>query len=390
MFPKKYLARKWLIKYHYGFKIGRTIMLSLRKFLSFLIHDDVTKWKYFPRYWPFVRGIHRSPVNSPHKGQWRGAFVFSLFCAWINGWVNNRESSDLRRHCAHYDVTVMSSPAQPDNRLLQAGMVLQFQPKLLINALQKEWCYVRKSLTKYDLTGNNAYNSSLVSRQLYACQNCLNAVEIQTGVCWKSRHCEFMITSYSTLLKLDPFGWCQLKWNEYRFLVMVLSLTHLILDKIATLSQTYSPAILNKIVRPLTAPIRASHGVPAKSCELFDQTKCTAVSSRSRCLMWPREQHRRKIPTGASLGLTGEKLYECKKSYGPWLDVTEALQALCEVDSPHEGQWRGALMFSLICARTNGWANNRDAGDLRRYRAHCDVPIMQLMLGVELEGRRRR
>ena len=31
-------------------------------------HDDVIKWKHFPRYWPFVGGIHRSPVNSPHKG----------------------------------------------------------------------------------------------------------------------------------------------------------------------------------------------------------------------------------------------------------------------------------------------------------------------------------
>ena len=50
-------------------------------------HDDVIKWKYFQRYWPFVRGIRRSPVNSPHKGQWRGALVFSLICAWINGWV---------------------------------------------------------------------------------------------------------------------------------------------------------------------------------------------------------------------------------------------------------------------------------------------------------------
>ena len=36
------------------------------------IYDDVIKSKHFPRYWPFVRGIHRSPVNSPHKGQWRG------------------------------------------------------------------------------------------------------------------------------------------------------------------------------------------------------------------------------------------------------------------------------------------------------------------------------
>ena len=38
-------------------------------------HDDVIKWKQFPRYWPFVRGIHRSPVNSVHKGQWRKAFL---------------------------------------------------------------------------------------------------------------------------------------------------------------------------------------------------------------------------------------------------------------------------------------------------------------------------
>ena len=61
----------------------------------------------FPRYWPFVRGIHRWPVNSPHKGQWRGALMFSLICARINAWVNNGEAGDLSRHRAHYDVTVM-------------------------------------------------------------------------------------------------------------------------------------------------------------------------------------------------------------------------------------------------------------------------------------------
>ena len=49
-------------------------------------HYDVIKWKHFPRYWPFVRGIHRSPVNSPYKGQWCGALMFSLVCARINGW----------------------------------------------------------------------------------------------------------------------------------------------------------------------------------------------------------------------------------------------------------------------------------------------------------------
>ena len=70
-------------------------------------YDDVIKWKHFPRYWPFVRGIHRGPVNSLHKGQWRGALMFSLICVWINGWVSNREAGDVRRHRAHYEVTVM-------------------------------------------------------------------------------------------------------------------------------------------------------------------------------------------------------------------------------------------------------------------------------------------
>ena len=49
-----------------------------------------------------------SPVNSPHKEQWRGALMFSLNCAWIDGWVNNREAGNLRRHHAYYDVAVIS------------------------------------------------------------------------------------------------------------------------------------------------------------------------------------------------------------------------------------------------------------------------------------------
>ena len=70
-------------------------------------NDDVIKWKHFPRNWPFVRKIHRSPVNFPHKGQWRGALMFSLIYVWINDWANNREAGDLRRQHGHYDVIVM-------------------------------------------------------------------------------------------------------------------------------------------------------------------------------------------------------------------------------------------------------------------------------------------
>ena len=71
----------------------------------FLVHDDVIKWKYFPRYWPFARGIHRLPVNSPHKGQWRGALRFLWFALnkrlskqW-RGWWFETPSRSLWHHC---------------------------------------------------------------------------------------------------------------------------------------------------------------------------------------------------------------------------------------------------------------------------------------------------
>ena len=67
-------------------------------------HVDVIKWKHFPRYWPFVRGIRRSLVNSPHRGQWRGTLIFDLrlnkrlsIQSW--GWWFGTPSCPLWRHC---------------------------------------------------------------------------------------------------------------------------------------------------------------------------------------------------------------------------------------------------------------------------------------------------
>ena len=74
-------------------------------------------------YCPFLLGIRRSRVNSPHKDQWRGALMFSLICAWTNSWSNNQDANDLRRHRAHYDVSVMrngimtNQNKSPRNRL---------------------------------------------------------------------------------------------------------------------------------------------------------------------------------------------------------------------------------------------------------------------------------
>ena len=81
-----------------------------------LARDDIIKWKHFTRYWPFVRGIHRSPVKSPRKGQWPGALMLLLICVWINGWENNREAGDLGSHRAHDDVIVMNTRSQGISR----------------------------------------------------------------------------------------------------------------------------------------------------------------------------------------------------------------------------------------------------------------------------------
>ena len=70
-------------------------------------HDDVIKLKHIPHHWPFVRAIHRAPVDFPYKGQWREALMFPLICAWTNGWANNWDAGDLRSHRALYDITVM-------------------------------------------------------------------------------------------------------------------------------------------------------------------------------------------------------------------------------------------------------------------------------------------
>ena len=73
---------------------------------------DVSWWRHqmetFSALLALCEGVHWSPVDSPYKGQWRGALMSSVICAWTNGSASNdRDPGDLRRHHAHYDVTVM-------------------------------------------------------------------------------------------------------------------------------------------------------------------------------------------------------------------------------------------------------------------------------------------
>ena len=88
---------------HFG---GTRSMPWLLMSLFCAAHDDVIKWKHFPPYWLFVQGIHRSLVNSTHKGQWREAFMFSFICA-LNKRLSKQSwglwfeapSRSLWRHC---------------------------------------------------------------------------------------------------------------------------------------------------------------------------------------------------------------------------------------------------------------------------------------------------
>ena len=71
------------------------------------LHDDVIKWKRFPRYWPLC-GEFPGHRWIPSQRPVTQSFDVSFICAWIDGWVNNRNAGDLRRHCAHHDITVMN------------------------------------------------------------------------------------------------------------------------------------------------------------------------------------------------------------------------------------------------------------------------------------------
>ena len=123
----------------------------------------------FPRYWPFVREIHRWPVNFPHKGQWRGALMFSLICAWINGWVNNREAGYLRRHHTHYDVTVMSLRERTVQRVLywckhdQKDNISRLQRIVFVRVTYNNWWFM--ALNRLEVTYFAWYSWSKKSRR---------------------------------------------------------------------------------------------------------------------------------------------------------------------------------------------------------------------------------
>ena len=68
------------------------------------------------------------------------------------------------------------------------------------------------------------------------------------------------------------------------------------------------------------------------------------------------------------------------------VETFSALLALCVGNSPFAGEFSVQMPvtrnFDASFAWANGWMNNRDAGDLKRYRAHYDVTVMELFSKV--------
>ena len=106
------------LKYHCWSLCMDEITSHKKNDMWFLVHAVISVilcpwWRHqmetFSTLLAIYAGNSPVPVNSPHKGQWHGALMFSLICVWINSWVNNREAGDLRCYYAHYDVIVVTN-----------------------------------------------------------------------------------------------------------------------------------------------------------------------------------------------------------------------------------------------------------------------------------------
>ena len=131
--------------------------LSATYRISILRAQDCLWWRHqletFSALLAISAGNSPVPVKSPHKGQWRGALMFSLICARINGWVNNREAGDLRLHRAHYDVTVM---------YMYRNVFVPFVSHCVLSPGQLAWVYSDRLLWphitgKYEVINTRPY-----------------------------------------------------------------------------------------------------------------------------------------------------------------------------------------------------------------------------------------
>ena len=144
------------------------------------VHNDVIKWKHFPHYWPFVRVFHRwIPITKPVTRSFD--IVFDLLPEQTVE-QNNRNACDLRRHCAHYDVTVMyghccvivlisvmfwrvtTYPINMPWRAITGPMLAGLWSVVQMESLQSIWEFVTSIQTKVKQTPRNPVVSLVTKR----------------------------------------------------------------------------------------------------------------------------------------------------------------------------------------------------------------------------------
>ena len=99
----------WTYQPGHGSFISNEIIIvshEERSHLRLQYHDDAIRWKHFPRYWHFVRGISDRWISLTKAGD-EELWCFLWSAPWMNGWVNNSEADDLRSHRVHCNVNVM-------------------------------------------------------------------------------------------------------------------------------------------------------------------------------------------------------------------------------------------------------------------------------------------
>ena len=319
--------------------LGNNLCTSFEKKCS-VSHEDVIERKHFPRYWPFVQGIHRSPVNSPHKGQWRGVLMFSLICAWINGWVKNREAGNWRRHRIHYDVIVMQI----------VGVCLHSKCREVLRDLTDfEYCRLVANIHRshYMLTSSNG-----------------NIFLVTTHLCG-----EFTGHRWISLTKVsDAELWCLISY--WFWILSPVNSPHKVSDAELWCLISLICAWINGWAHNREAGDLRHHRIHYDIIVV----QIVDVCLHSKC----REVLR---------GLTDFEYCRLVASihYSYWrhqMETFSSLLAICAgirrspVNSPHKGQWRRALMFFFdlslnkrLSKQSWGWWFETPPRPLWR---HCD------------------
>ena len=168
------------------------------------VHDDAIKWKHFPRYWPFVKGIHWSPVNSPYKGHWRGTLMF-FFYLHLNKRLSKLSrrrwfetpSRPLGRHCnvlygtkLHFENVVVSVTSS----LIKSSFFFSWYMYNNINTQSysvpwegepvkqclSSWYYIAKAILFYTKHIDNSVNiTAKTTRRIFILmiRNCQNIIK---------------------------------------------------------------------------------------------------------------------------------------------------------------------------------------------------------------------